>query len=594
MISNLLIFVACLYTQKSDGREAERRSVQFVEQFSADHHGLQGRSKLLTAALFSIETAEACIREGQCQGQDLAAFASPTPTPTPSPSATPPPAQSSTGSCPWYSITCIWNNIKEAAASVITGALQATGLVPDQAPAPLGGASVTTVNIVFCATVAAMLLCVGLGKMVDNRWPAPFGKGHPPAWLMCWLVASYGLLVPGIMCILFSFNIWATFTLYSVVTVNFNLTQTPAGVPSAISESMLSFIKTLWTSGGRVGAVLVITYAIVIPVAKILLLIIGEYLRNSTDARSVAFSRWCIKTVQLVSKWACPDMFAYILMLYLFRKMDHPPTMIATASLEIGFISFSMFCLNSTFASMLISLPELPAACKDRKGNVPTPRRGDANGESCCIRWFGQSGVKFIAVLLSFGFFVGWSTGIFMPCMSLKLELSELNISASIRQILTSLHFQKLIDSTVTLWDCLLATVSWLADGEAATIMAFLLMGIFVIALPALDVLLLLVTAFTSQPVYVLNQEPERFQDDEAAAERSPHFGLTLSHYIGHLQMLDVFVMGIVVVCASGTSYRSQGVSIMMQSGIYWLIAAEVAHYALYYLVLSISSHHEE
>merc|ERR1719198_2012906 len=113
--------------------------------------------------------------------------------------------------------------------------------------------------------------------------------------------------------------------------------------------------------------------------------------------------------------------------------------------------------------------------------------------------------------------------------MALKLELQDMKISDSVKELLQSLDFESLVNADVSLWKCLIATAGWLCRGEAATIMAFFLIGGFVMLLPVVDVVVLLVTAFTHKPVYVLTEIPSTFSD-EAVAKRSPHWGMTISH----------------------------------------------------------------
>jgi len=64
--------------------------------------------------------------------------------------------------------------------------------------------------------------------------------------------------------------------------------------------------------------------------------------------------------VQQISKWACPDMFAYILLTYLVRSLNHPPTLQGLMQLDLGFTCFSIFCVGSTVSSLGIRRPAEP------------------------------------------------------------------------------------------------------------------------------------------------------------------------------------------------------------------------------------------
>merc|ERR1719382_2393597 len=103
---------------------------------------------------------------------------------------------------------------------------------------------------------------------------------------------------------------------------------------------------------------LVVTYAMILPAMKLILLLGGELYRFSPHAGEIAFSRGCIRFVQVISKWACPDMFAYILMMYLIRGLDDNTSVLESdAQLDIGFMLFSVFCIGSTVSSLAVKLP---------------------------------------------------------------------------------------------------------------------------------------------------------------------------------------------------------------------------------------------
>lgn len=467
----------------------------------------------------------------------------------------------------------MWNGITQVGYDIARGVDGLIG-IPEESPAKLGGASVRYENIIFFIMLGAIFIVVAIAGLIDLLCPNLLGKDGSPLWVLVWLVASYGLLIPGIVCVLFAFNIFASFSVDGVIVVNINLTKMD-GKPSSVSESMLSLIQVLVKSGGVIGAILVIIYAIVIPFIKAVLLFLGECWRHGTEEKR-ALSRQMFMAVQVVSKWACPDMFAYILMLYLFRHMNHPPKLQTTARLEIGFISFSLFCLNSTFASLAIPLPALSTSepFKEDLGKASTP---------WCVRTLGTVGVKLLAVVLSVVFFACGIIGIAFPCMAVKLDLGQLHIPAAVAQTLENLNFGALVGAEVSIWNCMLTLASWLRNLEAPLIMAFLLIAVFVVALPALDMISLLCTTFTHPSLTgSWNETSGRI------LKRLPVWGMTTSTYIKHVAMLDVFIMGVLVVCAAGSAYDKEGVNIMLRWGMYPLIAAELSHYAMYFLISSL------
>lgn len=78
------------------------------------------------------------------------------------------------------------------------------------------------------------------------------------------------------------------------------------------SDSTIEFIYLLGDTGSWLGAVMVAIFALVVPLVKIVLLVLGEFWRCSKDPRRIQVARMCIRFVQIISKWACPDIIAYI------------------------------------------------------------------------------------------------------------------------------------------------------------------------------------------------------------------------------------------------------------------------------------------
>ncbi|CAE8582696.1 unnamed protein product, partial [Polarella glacialis] len=128
----------------------------------------------------------------------------------------------------------------------------------------------------------------------------------------------------------------------------------------SLTESTVSFVGELSNSGSWAGAAFIVLYAMVIPAVKIVLLILGEVWYDSGKAWKVRSSRRCILTLHSISKWASPDMFAYVLLLCLFRKMHHPPDLISEGRLSMGFTCFSIFCVGSTIGTLGVHPPTEP------------------------------------------------------------------------------------------------------------------------------------------------------------------------------------------------------------------------------------------
>jgi len=209
------------------------------------------------------------------------------------------------------------------------------------------------INRMDCLIVGSLLVVTAASFVVGASTPKREQKeGTTPIWVLTLLASSYLLLVPGLMVTLFSFELQTVFGGRTLSITN--------GVQS---EAMLPLAKLLFTTGSRIGGVLIIVYAAIVPGIKLVLLAVGELFRNSPDLRRVQTARICIQSVQFISKWACPDMFAYILLLYLFRDLDERSPLIQIPShLEVGFSCFSLFCVCSTLATLALELPGEPRA----------------------------------------------------------------------------------------------------------------------------------------------------------------------------------------------------------------------------------------
>merc|ERR1740121_733055 len=333
-----------------------------------------------------------------------------------------------------------------------------------------------------------------------------------------------------------------------------------------IRESTRSLIGLLLKTGSVTGAVLVGFYAFVVPVAKLVLLCLGELWRHSPSTNRVKTARLCVHTVQIISKWASPDMFAYILLFYLIRHVNNPPLIESLAVFETGFTCYTAFCIASTASSMAIRIPEM----QDSADESPP----------MLIRIFGRRGIIFLApgILAIWGCLFAF--GITMDCLSLRLDptvlLEKVGMS-ELAPIIEATHITKLVDSDVSLWRCTWDMLALLHNtSELNLILAFVMLSVFAIALPMLDMVLLLIVSF-------------RLCDNSLGTVARKFPGLKAVYIIKHLAMLDVLAMGLAVVSLAAAIYKEQGIILTLQPGLPLLVCSEVLHYISYYAVLSVA-----
>ncbi|CAE8589486.1 unnamed protein product [Polarella glacialis] len=321
------------------------------------------------------------------------------------------------------------------------------------------------------------------------------------------------------------------------------------------TDNMLSFAKLLWDTGSWSGCILILTFSTIIPVMKIVLLVLGGIWRHSKDERKVTWARRMISCVQVISKWACPDMFAYILMLYLIRSLNHPPTLNGLMILDVGFTCFSVFCLGSTISSLGVRRPPPTADSYDHEAKIPY--------------------VGFITSGLFVAFAVLMGIGCSMACMTLRLDIDTLyangTIDATMKPFVDQLNLPALAHSNVSIWACCIDLLKMMKSAEANSFFAFVMLAIFVLFATVAHMVVLLILAFKVQ-----------LRRDEVSSLRRWE---EVSAALRKVSMLDVFLVGVLIVVTSGSIYAKQGVVLGFGPGIWILFGAEACHYATYYLV---------
>jgi len=426
-------------------------------------------------------------------------------------------------------------------------------------------------NMLLMALFIIVALAAVVGHFLDVLFcPADLrARGHPRGWVVAMLLVSYGMLIPAIQSTLFSFNIFMNIKIGSMGDMGYNMTRHP------VTESMLSVIGLLLRTGGRTGACCVILYAMVLPAVKVVLLVLGELWRNSENETFQRISSTCILLVQITSKWATPDLFAYILLLFLFRHLNHPPLVSSKAVLDTGFCCFGVFCLCSTFSTLAI---HRPVPMSGRKGtNAVYYTKVSQSQEPAILERLGRERALLVVCLLEVLFAILLIAGVLTPCMGLHLDTTILlkpkgpvpkSMAWMIRDGIDALDLRPLLRAEVSLWHCLSALSGYIVDGEAACIMAFIMLAVFAVSLTVADMVMLALAA-------------------NAFGGPGPNTAMAVSRVLKHISMLDVFCMGVFVVCMAGQAYSSVGFNLGLRPGLLPLVAAEALHYLTYHLVSS-------
>eukprot|EP00913_Durusdinium_trenchii_P017773 g16700.t1 len=197
------------------------------------------------------------------------------------------------------------------------------------------------------------------------------------------------------------------------------------------SDSTVEFIHLLWDTGSWYGAVMVAIFAIVVPSLKMILLILGEIWRCSEDRSKVASARMYIRFVQIISKWACPDIIAYIFLYYL----------------DLGFTCYTLFCWGSTISSLGVHLPVLD---EGMTASTDTAR-------PWALRRLGSRGTAAAMLVIQTAFVVCFVLGMTWSCLGLRLEskiLEQNGLPQWQIDAMRNLHVAEHAKADVTIFQC--------------------------------------------------------------------------------------------------------------------------------------------
>ena len=118
------------------------------------------------------------------------------------------------------------------------------------------------------------------------------------------------------------------------------------------AKSIIATSQTLWDDGNRLVAVLIVTFSVVVPALKLLLVVFSYMWKNSMLG-------WRLKLISsTMSKWSMADVFAVAMLIsFLAIKSTEGTSALVEnqISFEIGFYYFIGYCLLSILASQLMA-----------------------------------------------------------------------------------------------------------------------------------------------------------------------------------------------------------------------------------------------
>lgn len=291
--------------------------------------------------------------------------------------------------------------------------------------------------------------------------------------------------------------------------------------------------------------------------------------------------------VQVVSKWAAPDVFAYVLLYYLFRELNRPPLLEALAILDVGFTCYALFCVSSVVCTLNVSLPSVPGEHIISRHRSPW-----------MIRYVANQNLAVPVIVLAWLGLGALAVGMTAPCFAIQANSNVLmepqgplpsnvsmdlpfgvKVAVPLKPLLDKVDMGRFVNADVSLYRCMLALLRWFwHSGETNLILALVLVAVFALLFTAMDFIALVFAAHNLSTRTAKGSEQEIYF-------RSQGPPMAVAYILKHIAMLDVCLMGVFVVCLAGSIYKKQGVELSMQWGMVPLLIAEAIHYFLYYSV---------
>lgn len=455
---------------------------------------------------------------------------------------------------------------------------------------------------IFLAVVA---LFVALGRKNPCNRP----RDRAPLWAVALLLLSDSLLVPGIVCSVFQYNIFFLDESHAVTeVVNHHF------------ETVFGFAHALGLTGHWCGAAFVMFYTLGLPVVRLGLFLIGEVWRNSHPYNQL-WARRSILMLKGLAKWAAPDTFAYIFILCVAEVApEGHSNLAAEGHLDIGFACFAICSLGSCLAAAGIPVPDEDVD------------RADGVGEQACCslrRPHHRKPIGRLVVTMTLAalFALCFTLGVYRPCVALHLQEPWPALATSVthrpclacnmtssgpegRAEAEGSAGPRSFDAEVGLWRCLVLLAQRLVGkGEANSAVALLLLAGCAALLPALNMCLLVLVAWRAAREHCGVVAAPEAQDEIASAPSSMGDPGSLqkgrrwrlpcpwetAKALRGFAMLDVAVAGLVTVVFLSNHARppcDEGplVALSLEDGVLALLGAAVCHSVAFVVVGSVAS----
>lgn len=457
-------------------------------------------------------------------------------------------------------------------------------------------------------------------------------------WKLALWISSYVLLVPGLFCIFLRYNL-----AYTSMGIRWAMFAEPPEFDATLNLSVMSLIHRLWLSGCVMTCALVLFFALVLPLLKLVLVIQIEILAMSPSPQNTKRASGHLTTVHLMSKWVCTDVLGYVMVMSLYRDLQGHEGVDADSQLDLGFICFAISCLCTAClagshawepqlaqrqlgaAGEALAAPMAPAAAALEQPlplTLPSssgggegvvglvagdPSRQGGRVEAFGAEWarpivkrLGRNGVYLATLTCCLAFALILAVGCSSPCLQLSTDLTPekaVEVSTARSKALGMKSPEEMLppllaplrslfgDTEEQLMGSLIFEVEEQMYAVISITRCLSIAWQWVVNGDAASLLVLAFFAGFVVAVPVLNMVALGTAAWLGSTGRPAHRALALAKTLKNAAMLDVCIISVALMRLAGAFTREQGGRMYLQGGFFLLVLAEIIHSATFCLV---------
>mmetsp|Transcript_41553 Transcript_41553/g.134201 ORF Transcript_41553/g.134201 Transcript_41553/m.134201 type:complete len:894 (-) Transcript_41553:51-2732(-) len=497
--------------------------------------------------------------------------------------------------------------------------------------------STSSINRQFAFIVGGVVGLTLLGLVADLA--LKMSRHRVTFWKLALWISSYALLAPGLFCTFLRYNL-----AYTSMGIRWAMFAEPPEFDATLDLSVVSLIHRLWRAGCVMTCALVLFFALVLPLLKLVLVIKIEILAMSPSPQNAKRASAHLTTVHLMSKWVCTDVLGYVMVMSLYRDLQGHEGIDADSQLDLGFICFAMSCLctaclagSHAWQPQLVqrqfgavgeapAAPIAPASAALEQPlplTLPSGSSGEGEGggglvagspsrqggrvEAFGAEWvrpivkrLGRNGVyrATLACCVVFAFML--AVGCASPCLQLSTDLTPekaVEVSTARSKALGMKSPEEMLppllaplrslfgDAEEQLMGSLISEVEEQMYAVISITRCLSIAWQWVVIGDAASLLILAFFAGFVVAVPVLNMAALGTAAWLGSTGRPSHRALALAKTLKNAAMLDVCIISVALMRLAGAFTKEQGGRMYLQGGFFLLVLAEIIHSATFCLV---------